>query len=213
MVMAAERRLSCALYVAGHGDRMLFCPFCKEAFDEVTRCPHHDVELVSLRELGQLSAARVPDDQTMAWWSTRFGRGFVLAGALGTLIAFFCPFGHLVGDVTISNSLFSLARGRAVRLWVVPVAAISLLLTLYRRRTPAAMRGARLGSLFVSSLPSVVVAITWYGASAAATAMATSSGGDVTFQLGFGAYLVFCCGMLAIAGSTRLGVQPATRVR
>lgn len=213
MAMAAERRLPCALCAAGHGDRMLFCPFCKEAFDEVTRCPHHDVELVSLRELGQLSAARVPDDQTMAWWSTRFGRGFVLAGALGTLIAFFCPFGHLVGDVTISNSLFSLARGRAVRLWVVPVAAISLLLTLYRRRTPAAMRGARLGSLFVSSLPSVVVAITWYGASAAATAMATSSGGDVTFQLGFGAYLVFCCGMLAIAGSTRLGVQPATRVR
>jgi hypothetical protein len=168
--------------------------------------------LVSLRELGQLSAARVPDDQQLAWWSTRFGRGFVYAGALFTLIAFFCPFGHLLGDVTLSNSLFTLARGRALRLWVVPVAALSLLLMLYRRRTPAAMRGARLGSLFVSCLPSVVVAVTWFGARAAAEAMATSSGGDVTFQLGLGAYLVFFSGALALVGSARLGVQPAVRV-
>lgn len=192
---------------------MLFCPFCKEAFDELTRCPHHDVELVSLRELGQLSAARVPDDQRLAFWSARFGRGLVLAGALCALIAFFCPFGQLLGDVAISNSLFTLARGRALRLWVVPVAALTLLLTLYRRRTPAAMRGARLGSLFVSCLPSVVVAITWYGARAAAEAMATSSGGDVAFRLGLGGYLVFVSGALAVAGSARLGVQPALRVR
>jgi polyferredoxin len=192
---------------------MLFCPFCKEAFDELTRCPHHDVELVSLRVLGQLSAAKVPDDERLPLWSTRFGRGWLLFGAVGMLLSFFCPFGQLLGDVTISNTLFTLARGRAFRLWVVPVAALTLLLTLYRRRTPAAMRGARLGALFVSCLPSVVVSITWYGAHSAANAMATSSGGDVTFQLGLGSWLVFSSAAFASVGSARLGVQPATRIR
>jgi hypothetical protein len=192
---------------------MLFCPFCKEAFDDVQRCPHHDVELVSLRVLGQLSAARVPDDQRLPWWSTRLGRGWVVLGALGTLLAFFCSFGQLLGDVSISSTLFTLARGRALRLWVVPVASLMLLLTLFRRRTPAAMRGARVSALFVSCMPSAVVLITWIGASAAAEAMAANSGGQVKFQLGLGSGLVFVSGALALIGSLRLGVQRAQRVR
>jgi hypothetical protein len=141
------------------------------------------------------------------------GRSWVLLGALGTLLAFFCPFGQLLGDVSISSTLFTLARGRALRLWVVPVAALMLLLTLFRRRTPAAMRGARLSALLVSCVPSVVVLITWIGASSAAEAMATSSGGDVKFQLGSGSALVFVSGALALLGSVRLGVQRAQRVR
>jgi fumarate reductase subunit D len=188
---------------------MLFCPFCREAFDDAERCPHHDVALVSLRELGQLSAANVPDDERLPMGSLRLGRGALLLGAAGTLLGFFCPFGQLVGDVSISNTLLTLARGRAVRLWVVPVAALALLSMLHRRRTPAAMRGARLGALFVACLPSIVVAVTWYGAAKAAGAMA----GEVTFQLGLGSWLVFVSGVLAIAGSARLGVRRAQRVR
>jgi hypothetical protein len=192
---------------------MLFCPFCKEGFDDVARCPHHDVELVSLRVLGQLSAARIPDDERLRWWSTRLGRGWVMLGALGTLLSFLCPFGQLLGEVTVSNTMLVLARGRAVRLWLVPIAALMLLLTLYRRRSPAAMRGARLGALLVSGLPSTVVVITWLGASAAAAAMAPGSAGAVTFQLGFGSWLAFASGVVAAIGSARLGVQPAQRVR
>ena len=192
---------------------MLFCPFCKEGFDDLVRCPHHDVELVSLRVLGQLSAARVPDDQRMPWWSPKLGRGFLLSSALLTLLAFFCPFGELLGDVTVSNTLFTLARGRALRLWVVPMAALALLFMLFRRRTPAAMRGARLSALFVSCLPSAVVLITWFGARRAAEVMATSSGGELEFRLGLGSVLVLGSGALALVGSLRLGVQPKIRVR
>lgn len=192
---------------------MLFCPFCKEGFDDVTRCPHHDVELVSLRVLGQLSAARVPDDQRLPWWSPKLGRGLVLTAALGTLLAFFCPFGQLLGEVTVSNTLFTLARGRALRLWVVPTAALALLLMLYRRRSPAAMRGARVSAAFVSLLPSAVVLFTSSGAREAADLMATGAGGEVKFRLGLGSWLVFCCGVLALLGSLRLGVQAKPRVR
>lgn len=192
---------------------MLFCPFCKEGFDEAARCPHHDVQLVSLRALGQLSAARVPDDQRLPWWSPKLGRGFMLAASCGTLLAFFCPFGQLLGEVTVSNTLFTLARGRALRLWVVPMAALALLLMLFRRRTPAAMRGARLSALFLSALPSAVVLITWLGASKAADVMATSAGSEVKFRLGLGSWLVFVSGAFALIGSLRLGEQPKTRVR
>ena len=190
---------------------MLFCPFCKEGFDDVERCPHHDVGLVSLRALGQLSAARVPDDLRLPLWSPKLGRGLVLVASLLTLLAFFCPFGQLLGEVTVSNTLFALARGRALRLWVVPMAALALILLLARRRTPAAMRGARMSALFVSCLPSSVVLITWVGASQAAALMG-SSAGTVSFRLGLGGGLVFAAGGLALAGSLRLGVQPSTRV-
>jgi hypothetical protein len=191
---------------------MLFCPFCKEGFDDVARCPHHDVALVSLRVLGQLSAARVPDDQRLPWWSPKLGRGFLLTAAFMTLLAFLCPFGELLGDVTVSNTLLTLARGRALRLWVVPMAALALLLILFRRRTPAAMRGARLSALFLACLPSAVVLITWLGASRAAEVMATSSGGQLEFRIGLGSDMVFVAGVLALVGSVRLGVQPKTRV-
>jgi hypothetical protein len=192
---------------------MLFCPFCKEAYDDLDRCPHHDVALVSLRTLGQLSAARVPDEQSLPWWSPQLGRGWLAAAALVTLVAFLCPFGHLVGEVSVSNTLFTLARGRALRLWVVPMAALALLLMLFRRRTPAAMRGARLSALFVSILPSAAVLITWLGASRAADAMATSAGSQVEFRLGLGSGLVLMSGVLALVGSLRLGILPAQRIR
>jgi hypothetical protein len=187
---------------------MLFCPFCREAFDETERCPDHDVPLVTLRELGQLSAAQIPDDQALPLWSARQGRGLVALGAVGALVGFFCPFGRLLGDVEISNTLAALARGRALRLWIVPVAALALLSMLYRRRSALAMRGARLGALFVSSLPSAVVAITWWGARAAAATMATRGGANVSFQLGWGSWLVFASSVVALLGSARLGVRP-----
>lgn len=199
--------------LSGRGEPMLFCPFCKEAFDDAERCPHHDVALVGLRELGQLSAAHVPDDERLPWWSPKLGRGWLLAAACATIVAFFCPFGQLLGEVTVSNTLFTLARGRALRLWVVPTAAIALLLMLFRRRTPVAMRGARLSALFVSVLPSAVVLITWLGARRAADALASSAAGQVKFRLGVGSALVLLSGALAIIGSLRFGVQPAKRVR
>ena len=96
---------------------MLFCPFCREAFDDVTRCPDHDVELVTLRELGQLAAAVSDEDSPLPLGSPRCGRWQIALGALATLVAFLCPFGELQSEISVQNSLLSLARGRALRRW------------------------------------------------------------------------------------------------
>jgi len=186
---------------------MLFCPFCREAFDDVTRCPDHDVALVTLRELGQLAAAVAPDDGLLPLMSGRCGRWQVALGALATLVAFGCPFGELQGEISVQNSLLALARARALRLWIVPAAAVALLLMLYRRRTPQQLRSARLAALFVSCLPAVVVGYTWYGAHQAALTLADKTSSPVSFHLGYGSVLVFGSALVLAWGSCRLGVQ------
>jgi len=192
---------------------MLFCPFCREAFDDVSRCPDHDVELVSLRELGQLAAASTPDDEPLPLASPRCGRWQLALGALGTLVAFLGPFGELRADVSVQNSLLTLARGRNLRLWIVPAAAFALLLMLYRRRTPRQLRGARLGAFFVSCLPSAVVLYTWYGAQEAAAALAERTGNAAAFYVGAGTIGVMASWALLTWGCLRLGVRAGPRVR
>ena len=188
---------------------MRFCPFCREAFDDVSRCPVHDVELVSLRELGALAAAQGAEERG-SLWSPRRGRGQVAIGALLTLVAFFAPFGSLTGELAVTNTLFTLARGRSLRLWLVPAAALALLSVLYRRRSGVALRGARVAAVFLSLVPSAVVLYTWLGARRAAQLLAA---GQVEFVLGSGSYLVWIAGAIALWGSVRLGVHKGPALR
>jgi hypothetical protein len=190
-----------------------FCPFCKDAFDDVARCPSHDVELVSLRELARLAAVAGDDDAPVSIWSPRRGRGWLACGALLMLAAFFCPLASLHGELTVTNTLFSLARGRALRLWIVPMAAFALLSLLYRRRTAYGMRGARLAAVFVSLLPGAVVLFTLHGAQQAALRLAEELRSDFRLQIGLGAWLVALATIPALWGSVMLGKRPATRVR
>jgi hypothetical protein len=84
---------------------------------------------------------------------------------------------------------------------------------LHRRRTPTALRGARLAALFVSVLPSCVVFLTWRGARAAAAVLADRTASHLEFQLGFGAWLVWASGLLLTFASVRLGVHQKPLVR
>jgi hypothetical protein len=192
---------------------ILFCPFCRESFEGLSRCPSHDVELVTLRELAELAAATVHDEAALALWSPRRGRALLAAGAALTLLGFFAPLARLSGDLQASSSLWTLAHGRALRLWIVPTAAFAIAMMLYRRRTGIEMRGARVAALFVSLLPSAVVAYTLRGANSAALLMADQLQADVHLQIGLGSWLVFAAGGLLIAGSVRFGVKPKVRVR
>ena len=192
---------------------MRFCPFCKEAFEDTTRCPSHDVELVSLRELGRLAASTIDEDAPVSVWSPQRGRGLLALGALLTLLAFFLPLATLTGQLSVTNSLFTLARGRALRLWIVPTAAFALLSLLYRRRSPSAMRGARLAALFVSLLPGAVVAFTLHGAQEAAARMADQLRSDLRLHVGLGSWLIAVASIASLWGSAILGTRPKPRVR
>jgi hypothetical protein len=192
---------------------ILFCPFCREAYEGPLRCPSCDVELVGLRELGELAAATAPDDAPLSVWSPKRGRGALGFGALLTLIAFFCPFATLAGELQVTNSLYTLARGRSLRLWLVPLAAFALLLLLYRRRNGPSMRGARVAAIFLSLIPSAVVSFSLVGAHSAALRMAESYRADVSLQVGLGSWLVWLAALPLLWGSARLGVRRAARVR
>lgn len=189
---------------------VLFCPFCAEAFEGLDRCPTHELALVPFR---QLPRARVPDDARVALGSPTLGRGALFAGALGTLIAFFCPLVRLSGQVEVQNSLRELASGRAPRLWLVPAAAVAVLSILARRRTPAGMRGARLALFLISLLPSGLVLFTLAGAGAAAQRMAEQLGARIFVHFGAGAWLTWLAAIPLLWGSARFGVPPKPRVR
>jgi hypothetical protein len=192
---------------------MQFCPFCREAFEHLARCPDHDVELVPLRELGRFAWSSASDEQPLGLWSLRHGRGFIALGSFATWLGFMCPLGRITGDIERSSSLWTLAHAHALRLWIVPLAAVALLLILYRRRTLAALRAARLAALFVSVLPSAVVLSTWLDAREAARALAIRSAAAIEFHAGLGAWLVWASGLLWVWGSVILGVRAKPKVR
>jgi hypothetical protein len=190
-----------------------FCPFCREPFEDIARCPTHDIELVTLRALGAITAASVPDDAPLPLWSPRRGRGLLFSGALITLLAFFCPLATLSGELHASNTLLALARARAPRLWLVPLAAFALFSLLYRRRTANELRAARVGSVFLALIPSAVVIFTLIGVHDAVRQLAAQRDALVQLQIGWGAWLVFLAGVLLVWGSAVLGVRRAQRVR
>jgi hypothetical protein len=191
-------------------NRVRFCPFCREPFENASRCPSHDIALVTLRELGARVAAA--DETALPFWSLRRGRAQIWIGALLTLLGFFCRFGDLSGDVSVTNTLFALARGRTPRLWLVPISALTLLLILFRRRTGPELRGARLGALFVSLLPALVVLSSVLGARSAALRLSLQTQSEVQFQLGFGTWLIWFAAVWLVWGSAILGVRPKLRV-
>jgi hypothetical protein len=193
--------------------QVLFCPFCRETFEGIDRCPTHDLGLVPFRVL-QAIVDSTQDDKPLRFASLRLGRGPIFVGAALTSVAFFLPLLRLSGQVESSSTLLRLAstQGEGMRLWFVPMSAFTLLLTLYRRRSPAAMRGARLVAMMLALLPSAVVAWTLRGAYEAAARMNELMGGGIHTQLGGGSLLTFVAAILLVAGAARLGVLRARRV-
>lgn len=190
--------------------RVLFCPFCAEAFEGLERCPSHDLALVPFRELPR---QRTPDDARVAIGSPRFGRGALFGGAALTFIAFFCPLVRLSGQVEIENTARELAAGRAPRLWLVPAVALAVISILARRRTPAGMRGARLALCLLSLLPTGLVLFTLSGAGTAAQRMAEQLGARIAVHWGEGAWLTLFALIPLLWGSARFGVPEKPRVR
>lgn len=183
-----------------------FCPFCREAFDDVTHCPEHELELVPWLALrGARGSSQT--DGPVAWFSPRHGRGLVAAGALLTLLSFaVLSLARVHGDVTMGADMLRFAMtGRAPRLWLVPAAAIAQLAVLYRRRTPQAMRGARLVTLMLSLVPSAAVVWALAGVDEAVGLLAERSGKSLHVDLGAGAIAIWLSALPMIVGSLRLG--------
>lgn len=189
---------------------VLFCPFCRESFEGIERCPSHDLALIDFQQLARVDLAS--DDARLPVQSLRGGRGWLLAGAVLTLCAFFLPLAHLSGAVEVESTLRALT-GRAPRLWLLPAAALATLSVLARRRTPSAMRGARVAVGLLALIPSAVVVVTLENTRAASAQLARTLGAQIHVHVGAGAWLVWSALVPLLWGSLRFGVMPRPRVR
>jgi hypothetical protein len=188
-------------------DQVRFCPFCGEAFEDLTHCPEHELELLPWAALAR-SERVVSEHEVLAWFSPRLGRGWVAAGAVSMLLAFMTlPLGRVQGAVHMGGSMLRLALAGAPRLWLIPAAAWAVLAILYRRRTPRAMQGARLAVALLGAVPLFAAASTFTSSQRAVALLASHSGQELQLGLGAGVYVIGLATLAVLAASPRLGTQ------
>jgi len=187
--------------------QVLFCPFCGEAFEGAERCPEHELLLVPWRALPQ--KPHVPaDDEPLPWQSALLGRGLVAAGAALSLLAFVAlPLARVDGALAMGGSMLLLALSGTPKLWLVPAAACAQLAILYRRRTAASMRAARLAVGFVACVPALAAVWTWLGARNAVALLAERLHQPLQLQPASGAYALGLAAVLMLIGATQLGAK------
>lgn len=118
--------------------RILFCPFCGEAFEGIEECPEHELTLVPVDRLPR-RVGRGSGDVSF-FMDPRHGRGGVLLGASMVMLGFVLP---LVESRGVVASALEVAIDGAANLWLTPGAAIAQLWILWSRRAVAPMRAAR----------------------------------------------------------------------
>lgn len=187
---------------------LLFCPFCRECYEGESLCPVHELPLVDFVELPKQAHERetVHLDQPVKPWDLRFGRGWIMLGAVVSAVGFFLPFATVTSaEQETSWTAMNLANSAAPNLWSVPFAAALFVSFLYRRQTPVQMRGARLASFLLALTPVVSVAYTMRNMVRGVTAQhgaTTLSWEPGLFVIGLGAALL-------AYGSVRFGTLPS----
>jgi hypothetical protein len=182
---------------------VLFCPFCRESFEGETVCPEHELGLVPWSELPKPER---PDDVPLAQWSPALGRGALAAGAIGTLLAFLvAPLASTEGVLHMSGSMLKLATHGSPKLWLVMMGALAQLAVLMRRRTPLALRRARVAALIVALVPLLAAGWAFRTAQEATAQLAAREGGAIVVRLDLGGYALIACALLSCIGALRLG--------
>jgi len=184
---------------------VLFCPFCGESFEDVARCPDHDLPLVAWQELASSGPAAHDADGPVARFSPRHGRALLFASSAATLLAFLSlPLGHVQGDARYGGSLVSLALHGAHRLWLVPTGALALGATVLRRRTRAGLRAAAVALCLLALVPPLGASWAWAGSRDAIAALAAQRGEALTLVPGAGLWAAWLLTLPALYAIFRL---------
>lgn len=185
--------------------QVLFCPFCKDSFEGVDRCPEHDLALVPFDELPRAPREQA-DDAPMQILDPRRGRGELALAGVSLLVAFVLPLVEVaVADRSQSFSTLAAATQRAPNLWAIPASGAILLSTVARRRVPLRMRGARLALSLVALVPIVSVV---YSVRRIFEAGALDG---ATVSMGVAPHVIIAAALVAIVGSLRFGGAPPSR--
>lgn len=175
----------------------MFCPYCKEAFEGLAECPEHELTLVTIDRLPR-AADRAPERWSM-FLDPRHGRGAVFSGASVVVVGFLLPFVEARG---YTPSALEVAIDGAHNLWLTVVAALGMLLILWRRRSPVAMWRARLAVFGLAVGGMLPLGYT----ASRISSMASVAQTDVRWRVGlfFMAAGLVCCAISA----ARLGRRP-----
>jgi hypothetical protein len=200
---------------------VLFCPFCREAYEGLRDCPEHDLPLVPFDRLTGTGTesdddGTPGDDEPLDAFDLRFGRGLVGFGCLLFVVGFLCPLAVIeVGDRgTMLVTGPSVAVTHAPSLWTLPLCGMGGLWLLGWRRTPRQMRSVRV------VVPLLVVAValaTWVALRRAdrwAMLLGDLAGGMLTARasVAWGVGVLALGAVLVLAGAARLGVVPRREV-
>ncbi|MGD8858537.1 MAG: hypothetical protein PVI30_00895 [Myxococcales bacterium] len=186
---------------------ILFCPFCRESFEGQRLCPEHELPLVPVFELPPERRAEA-DTEPLSPWDPGRGRGAFAASALLSMTAFVAlPLAQVQGPLELGGSMLRLALEGTPKLWLIPAAAGAQLMLLHRRRTPRALRGARLAAPLLALVPVLSAAWTWRGITEAVALLAERTAQPLTPRLASGAYLLAAAGLLGLVAGLRLGVD------
>lgn len=172
---------------------ILFCPYCRDAFEGRTDCPEHELALVPI---DRLPRANRSTHRAAFFADPRFGRGPVLLGAALTVVGFFLPF---VRTSTLEASALQVAIDGALNLWLTPLAALATFAVLWVRRERESMWSARLAVLGLAVAGILPILYT----ARRITLMAGTSRTEVEWLAGG---LVMVVGLVVVGlGSTRFG--------
>lgn len=186
-------------------DRVRFCPFCREPFEGLDRCPDHDLPLVEFGEFVASSRDRLPAlDERLSPSDLRFGRGQIGIGAVLVLVGLGMPAvvdGFREGATTTGFELWQL---RADYLLVLPASVVLAVVAVFRRDTRRGLMAVRLavGIALVTALAALSVAAYHVQTYAA---QRTSAGESGEVSPGYGVVVILCGLVMAAHATARLG--------
>jgi hypothetical protein len=189
---------------------LLFCPFCREAFEGQVRCPDHDLALVPWDELPRSESEELDEGDAVSPVDLRFGRGEIFASVALLFGSVLCPlFTVTEGENERAFSLLEAATDRHPNLWTVPFVATVALSVALRRRTIREMLGARLALLILALGPLASLGYTLWRVSTNADSLGAALHRTIGVTPAWGVAPVLAGAALLAVGSVRLGVQPA----
>jgi hypothetical protein len=192
----------------GHDVPLLFCPFCRECYEGEEVCPDHELVLVAFDALPKrLDIDDLPsDDERLPMYDMRFGRGWLFASAVTGLVGFLLP---MVTTATSQDAIVTTGMGVAARvapnLYVIPAVSVGILSILYRRRTPRAMRGARIVIPALALVGLGSLAYTLYRIREGAAQMSESLQTTVSIEPEVGVWIMALAMAITLLGGLRLG--------
>lgn len=174
-----------------------FCPFCRESYENLARCPAHDLPLVTFAELS-------PDEDAEPSPLSPIGGGrwIVIVAVATTLAGFLMPVVAIDGTSTTGMLL---AAEQAPNVWIVPACAFAALAIIARRKTLHELASARFAVFFLG----LVVLVSMFWTARAILRGAAERGAIVEAEIG--AWLVAAAVLAYFASPFILGVERTRR--